>query len=231
MLTIAPNINTNAQYLYDIGIGGGMSGYMGEASRTPFTSPGYDIMAMYRSNLSRRFAAKLEFNAGKISGSSTNIDDTYPGTPKLCDFDFATSYQAIDAMLETNFFPYPFSKEILNSKDITPFIFIGVGLINYEYQTSNAIDSIARDLTLSMPFGVGARWRFSDAWGLQFQFKASKLFVDNFDRHELNDPMELDNSSAMSQDWLFNTTLTLTYSFGKNIWDCNCPGGYKRKNE
>lgn len=222
--------NVEAQYLYDFGIGGGISGYTGDASRIPFTSPGYNASIMFRSNINRRFALSFDGMIGKVSGSSTNLEDTYPIAPGICDFDFETNYQSFNALLEVNFFPYPFEKDIINSKNITPFAFIGIGVVNYKYDTPSTTLPKDEDVAMSIPMGAGVRMTFGDKWGLQARFKASKIVADNFDGHELNDPLELEVSNIFSNDWLYTTTVMLTYSFGKNIWDCNCPGGYRRTN-
>lgn len=217
--------SVGAQYLYDIGIGGGISGYTGEASRIPFSSPGYNTSIMFRSNINRRFALTFDGMVGKVNANTTNLDDTYPIAPGICDFDFETNYQSFNALFEVNFFPYPFENEIINSKNITPFTFIGLGIVNYNYDTPSTILPKDKDITMSLPVGAGVRMNFGDRWGFQARFKASKLFADNFDGYELNDPLELGVDNFFSNDWLYTTTIMLTYSFGKDIWDCNCPGG------
>ena len=215
--------HVSAQYLYEIGFGGGMSGYSGEVSNNPFTSPGYTYGAFYRSNISSRIAVRFEMGYGKIGGDTKDIlPETYPAAQGICDLTFLTSFISTELIMEVNFFPYPFQKVVMNSSNITPYSFIGVGMEKYN---SNSV----LGTTMAIPFGVGAKWMFSKQWGLQFQFKTVKMFTDDFDCLQLDNPFELEAGGLHRQDWLYTTTLMLTYSFGENIWDCNCPGGYKRK--
>ncbi len=238
ILLVVNGYDINAQYLYEFGIGGGISGYTGELSNTPFTSPGYTLGAFYRSNLNSRFSVSLGLDYGKVRGHTDNVNCSYPLAQDVCDFGIEQRYVNMDVQLEVNFFPYPYNKSVLNSSNITPYYFFGVGLVNYKPWQGVSNDEMNpgsqeanTGSTLGIPFGVGIRWMFNEQLGLQLRFKAVKLFTDSFDNIYLNDPFELgaNGLQLQRQDWVYNTTIMLTYSFGEDIWDCNCPGGYKRK--
>jgi hypothetical protein len=230
--------NVSAQYFYDLGFGGGVSGYTGDVSNNPFASPGHTYSALLRSNISSRFAMRLEIDYGTVGGHTDDVVGTYPGAQGICDFEFETQFVSTDLVFEVNFFPYPFQKTVMNSSNITPFAFAGVGYVNYTILEGPIVPGEdGKNYTASLPFGIGLRYLFNGKWGLQLEFKSSKLFRDDFDTYALSDPFEFNttgdsnetSSEIHNEDWLYTTTVMLTYSFGENIWDCNCPGGYKRK--
>lgn len=233
LLAIALSLNSysvNAQYLYEFGFGGGMSGYTGEVSNNPFSSPGYIVGAFYRSNLNSRFSVRLGMDYGKVGGHTDDVPETFPGAQGICDFNFSTQFVSTEVLLEVNFFPYPFQKKVMNSSNITPFIFLGGGMTTYTVLEGLDPEALGKQSpTMIIPFGVGGRWLLGEHWGVQLQFKAGKLFTDRFDSKDLDNPFEFEEGGIHRDDWLYNTTVMFTYSFGEDIWDCNCPGGYKRK--
>lgn len=220
--------NATAQYLYDIGFGGGRAGYSGELSNNPFTNPGYSVGGFYRNNINSRFAARLDLDYGKVSANSENVTNDYLDAQGVCYSEFSTSALSADLLIEINYFPYPKQKHVMNSSNITPFAFLGIGSKVYTPELGDPSEVGDGGVTMSIPMGVGVRWLFSEHWGLQVQFKASKLFVDDFDSFQLDDPYELGNAGLHTNDWYYLTTFMFTYSFGKDIWDCNCPAKRKR---
>lgn len=233
LLSIALSLNSydiKAQYLYDFGFGGGMSSYTGEVSKSPFSSPGYTFGAFYRSNINSRFALRVGIDYGKVGGHTDDVPETYPGAQGICDFDFLTRFISTEVLMEINFFPYPFQKQVMNSSNITPFVFMGGGSVSYNILEALDPKAVGKQKpAMAIPFGVGVRWLYGEHWGLQFQFKTVKMFTDSFDSKDLDDPFEFGGGGIHRDDWLYTTTVMLTYSFGEDIWDCNCPGGYKRK--
>ena len=216
-----------AQYLYEFGLGGGLSAYTGEVSTIPFKTPGWTASAFYRSNFNSRFSVSLNVEYGNLSGHTHDVDDTYPSSKGICNFEFGTRFVAPEVLMEVNFFPYPFDKSVLNSKNLTPYYFVGVGSISYKPISGEGLNAGSADgrTAIGIPFGVGARWLFSEHLGLQLRFKSVKMFADDFDCYQLDDPFDLgqEGLGIHRQDWLYTLTVMLTYSFGENLWDCNCP--------
>lgn len=211
----------SAQYLYDVGFGGGLAGYTGEVSNNPFVQSSYTFGGFYRSNLNSRFAVTLGFEYGQVKGHTDDVPETYPSAQGLCDFGFTTKIINAEVLMEVNFFPYPFQTTVRNSSNMTPFYFVGVGLVTAEVIEGGTNGE--GGIPLSIPFGVGLRWSVGKQWGMQIRFKGSKLFKDDIDTYVLSDPFEFGEGGFHRQDWIYTTTFMLTYSFGENIWDCNCP--------
>lgn len=209
--------SVKSQYLSDVGLGGGVSGYTGELSRNPILNSEKVFAGFYRSNLSSRFALRLELEYGHVGGSTLNYLGRFPDTTstEVLDYSFRTRHISGEVLFETNFFPYPKQIGLMKSMNMTPFAFIGLGAVAYNSGSSNGF-------VFAVPFGAGVRWAFADQWGLQAQFKANKLFTDAFDGEPMNNPFNFDGAWA-NQDWLYTSTISLTFSFGEDLWDCNCP--------
>ncbi len=238
MLFFVMNSYGQNEYLYDIGIGGGLSGYTGDVSSNFIKPLSYNYNGFYRSNLNPRFSFCVDFDYGSVSGSSTDLGVSFPITSAagIGEKSFSTNYQGVDLILEINFFPYPYKKSVLNSYNISPFYFVGLGSKNYTSTVSATVDGedvldsgSDRKSVISIPFGVGLKWKISDKWGFQFKFKTEKLFTDSFDGDHLDNPYQLDGFKYHRQDWLYLTSFSLFYSFGKEVWDCHCDKESKRK--
>lgn len=225
---LVPFVSVFSQYTHDIGIGVGSSGYTGDISRHFISTSETAYTGFYRYNFTSRLALKGELDYGHVNASTDGYGNKYPISPSDSvtspidlDYSFRTKHISTDVMFEVNFLPYPKQVALMRSSDITPFANIGIGAVvyNVEDMWSSAF---------SIPMGVGVRWLFADQWGMQMQFKAKRLFTDSFDGAQLDDPIDLGGSLA-NDDWLYMTTFSLTYSFGQNLWDCNCPKDSKRR--
>lgn len=217
----------SAQYLYDIGIGGGLSGYTGELSKVPFVQPGYSISGLYRANINPRFAVRLEVNAGSINGYSTDVTNTFPKRIQGDYPNVSAKFFGVDMSMEVNFFPYPLQTKIRNSKNFTPYSFIGIGTENYSPTSIDIEVTGEGNTSLSIPFGIGARWMLGEHVGIQLQFKVLKLFKDDIDGTQMDDPYSLEPTNLYNNDWIYTSTVMITYSFGEDLWNCNCPDLHK----
>lgn len=225
IVLVVNNYGVKAQYLSELGFGGGLCGYSGELSNVPSLGNGYTFGGFYRSNLNTRLSVRVGVNYGKVSGSTDDVPAVFPDLESggNLDFEFSTDFFSEEVLLEFNFFPYPYQKKILNSSNVTPFTFAGIGLNNYQ-----SIDGIGNCFTV--PFGVGVRCLSGERLGTQLQFKVVKLFTDKFESDSLDGPYGFEDNGISSNDWLYSFTLMISYSFNKDIWDCHCTDNYRRRN-
>jgi len=163
---------------------------------------------------------------GKVKGDTDDVDATYPAAQGLCDFDFSTRIISAEVLMEVNFFPYPFQTTVRSSSDMTPFYFVGVGMVDYKPLSWPEQDGNS----IAIPMGVGLRWSVGKQWGMQLKFKASKLFVDDIDSYLLDDPFIFGDGGTHRMDWVYSTTFMITFSFGEDKWDCNCPERFTTRN-
>lgn len=207
-------------YQYELGFGGGMASYTGDVSRSVLTPFSSDFNVFLRYNKSSRLAFTVDFDSGSASGSSQDLGLMLPVGPVLESQNFTTKFQSLDILMELSFFPYPEQKALLNSSDFSPFYYFGIGVKQLNIKSSRPI--------VSIPFGVGVKWKMSDAWTLQYRFKVEKLFSDNIDG--------VDNYYALEsgfnwhrQDFIYMNTVSLVLSFGRTVWDCNCKDDSRRR--
>lgn len=221
-------------FQYEFGFGGGLASYTGDVSRRIFSPTNTDRNVFLRSNRSSRFAFCIDYNNGKAQGSSQELNTLFPEggeiVKKLITKSFTSKYQSIDILIEANFFPYPEQKTITNSSDFSPFYFIGLGVKQYSIIEAS-VETEGSGNTISIPIGAGFKWKFSEKWGIQYRFKAEKLFTDKFDGDFLNEPYKFNALSIHRQDFLYMNTLSLVYHFGQSKWDCNCNKDQRRKGD
>ncbi len=228
LLNLTNTKEVSGQYLNEVGFGGGLSGYTGEASRSPFTRPSYTVGALYRYNFNSRFSISAGLDYGEILVNSNKTKTNFPPVLNGNKLDVKTQCFIPEVLLDINFFPFPKMGSVLNSKNTTPYYFVGINMVSY---MSN--DPVNNELkyTMGIPFGVGLRHIFSEHWGVQVRFKATKTFADDIDHSKLSNPYKLNNNgnALHLNDWLYATTVMLTYSFGEDHWECNCTKTPKNK--
>lgn len=164
----------------------GGSNYIGDLSGTSInaslTRPSAGVLVRY--NLSERFSAKGFMGYGRIAGADSLSSNTYHKTRNLS---FFTDIYEISIQMEYNFLPY--SYKYYDKKQFVPYVFVGIGLFNYNPKTSyqnNIIelqplgtegqgtteynDRQKYALTqFCIPFGFGVKKRVADRWTIGFE--------------------------------------------------------------
>lgn len=154
---------------WELGFNVGGAGYMGDLNqRNPVKVSGLAIGGFLKRNFNGYLSAKLQYTLGEIQGADS--------TSKFQEFrdrnlSFVTRLNEVSLIGEFNFFEY----QPENNKSIfTPFIFAGVGTVNYHpramYQgTMYDLRPLATEgqaksystTTLTIPYGVGIKYNFS----------------------------------------------------------------------
>lgn len=138
--------------------------------------------------------------------------------------------------MEYNFLDY--YEDIRKPHRVSPYLFAGVALLNYNHQLSEDGDihePFDNKFTVSVPFGVGVKYALSRHWNLGAEFGARKMFNDVIDyMHEDSSgpvlgPKGASDRSAIAnpfdKDMYFYNGISLSYT----IYRINCPPVYKRK--
>ncbi|MCD4695738.1 MAG: DUF6089 family protein [Bacteroidales bacterium] len=239
-------ITCNAQL--EVGIFAGGSFYMGDINPSvPFqqTNVAYGVLARY--NLNSRWAARISGYQGVIAG-----DDKSSGFLPDRSLSFKSGINELAGVMEFHFLPY-FNGSIKNYW--TPYIFAGTALLYHrpqreeqdlrDYGTegqhlSTYIDETRDEYSyfvLSIPFGVGVKYSFSNKIAASLEWGMRKAFTDYLDdisttyyrdarNLEPGDPdyntivfsdPNLDHDAMMQRgnsktnDWYSFAGLTLTY--------------------
>ncbi|HPE57556.1 MAG TPA: DUF6089 family protein [Bacteroidales bacterium] len=237
----------------EVGIFGGGSYYMGDLNpNIPFlqTSAAYGLLARY--NLSSRWAAKLNLYQGSLNG-----DDDRSGFLPERNLSFKNDITELGLNFEFHFLPY-FNGSMKSY--VTPYIFSGVALLYHNPQLDNkdlkdygtegqnntayleaySGEDVTRDnysnFVLSIPFGIGVKYSFSQRIAASLEWGMRKTFFDylddvsttyyleanldpadsEYENQEYSDPnrnhdpwMQRGNSSTT--DWYSFAGITLTY--------------------
>lgn len=212
------NLRVNAQYKLEIGGLLGVSSYQGDAlPHSPFASLNNFNSAMLRYNFNNRYSLKLDIGQGKLSGNIANSDVVLPLTNveiENQEIQFSKDISEVSLQLEYNFFPYT-TESIVNASRFSPYVFAGIGTTIDKSRSS-----------IHIPFGLGVKYRLAQRLNIGLEVGYRKLFTDDLDTTDgsnknLDNPLELNESNWINNDWYTVSGIFITYSFGDTEWNCN----------
>lgn len=156
----------------EVGVNAGATGYMGDLNpNNPLRFSGPAFGFFVKGNLDPYWAIGVHYNYGKIKGNDANSSNQDFRDRNL---NFSTPLNELSLQVDFNFLDY-FSGG--GTRNFTPYIFAGVGGVlfnpkgNYggkqyelRYYKTEGVDY--KNYAISVPFGVGMKYRISDRWGL-----------------------------------------------------------------
>ncbi len=172
---------------YEVGFFLGNSGYLGDLNKSDWFSkePHFAYGAFGRYNLSPKFALKLAYSRGNLTGRDSNYPDR-----AFRNFSTQTTINDIAWQIEYQPWAFPMSKLPHEFETmLRPYIFVGVGMgfVNPKPDMSNMLvikpeiaAGIETDInteysksTLVVPFGLGIKYRVTRTWtiGLEAGFR------------------------------------------------------------
>ncbi|MHA4896629.1 type IX secretion system protein PorG [Pedobacter sp. PWIIR3] len=186
--------SSDAQNL-EIGVGAGGASYIGDLNQTNyFKVSGPSAGAYLKLNLDPYWALGLHYNYGKVKADDLKSSNAYQQNRGL---NFSTSLNELSLQADFNFLEY-FAGG--GTKNFTPYVFTGIGLVffspkgNYQIGSSTEIQeyrlrfyqtegqsSAYRNFALSVPYGIGAKLRLKENWGLFTQIGYRTAFTDYLD--------------------------------------------------
>lgn len=243
----------------ELGFFGGASYYIGDINpRGHFkaSSPAFGIF--YRNALSYRYAFRIGFNYGQISGS-----DAASGEPDQIErnLDFKSRILELNATAEFNFVEYRIGNDrykftmfvfaglagfYFNPKANVDGTFVPLRELNTEDQTKSY-----RKIQLSIPFGVGIKWNMGEKVGLGIEWGPRRTFTDYLDDIKGAYPNSVGTDYAGSltdrtvngsaspgtmrgnpstRDWYFYYGVTLNIKMRDRRKDCHGIGRRARSN-
>lgn len=165
----------SAEYNHELGLSGGTTFYLGDANHiTPFNRPKWTAGAFYRYNIDTRWAVKLDVNYAVVEGDTRDFGYILPNGQSYARFE--RGFADIHAAVEFNFFDIGENSIYKSKFDATPYIMLGVGLCAYTdiYGGSSMYE-------LSIPIGLGGKWKINKRLTLGIEWSIHKLFTDSFD--------------------------------------------------
>ncbi|MCM1293555.1 MAG: porin family protein [Bacteroides sp.] len=199
-------------YKYDIGVGLGMSGYLGDANGSNlFKHPGFAANAGVRYLFNSRWAAKAQIGMATLSGNTADFENCLPDGAQ---YSFKSTAYDLTVKGEANFFAYGIGETYKRLRRWTPFVSVGLGVT----MASSAGNTSA---AFSLPLGVGVKFKISQRLNLNAEFTMTKVFGDKVDSKELTDLYQIKSSWLKNTDWYSTFTIGISYEFGPRCVTCH----------
>lgn len=205
----------DAQYVWEVGALIGGASYQGDAlPSSPFLKLGAYNEAIIKYNFNDRYSLKFNIGKGTVSGDSKSAGVYLPENESAS---FEKDFYESAFHLEYNFRPYSSVLDFQETR-FTPFIFVGLGVVSHTNASGSKIE-------LNIPFGLGIKYCLFQRLNVGVECGYRKLFSDDFDTQDsnnmlLNDPIQLNKSGLINNDWYSVVGVFITYSFGYTGWTC-----------
>lgn len=199
-------------YRFDMGVGIGMTGYLGDANGSNlYKNPGFDGEVLFRYILNPRFNFKTNFYVGNLRGNSAQMKNVLPGGEN---FKFSTTFYELGEVAEFHFFNYGMGEQYRKLKRWTPYICAGLSVMAWSVDRKAGV-------TMAIPLGVGFKFKPALRWNLGLEFLMKKTFSDRIDGPQLSDPYGIKSSFMKNTDWVSTLTLSISYEFSKRCAVCH----------
>ena len=203
-MAVQTRAQSDPEYMMEIGGGVGLMGYLGDFNGTPTR----DLQPMGSVVLRRVFtpfqSLKLAAGAGKVKGSSKDVETYYPD---MADQPYSFNNTLVDLSLtyEYNFWPYGTGRDYRGAKRLAPFVFIGLGGTFVKGAEEN-------ELTANVPVGFGVKYKIGDRLNLGVEWGIHFSMSDLLDG--CKDPYHVESSGMFKNTDCYSALqVTLTYSF------------------
>lgn len=212
VLLFSPQAKAQEDYRYDMGVGIGMTGYLGDANTSNlFQNPSWDANLLFRYIINPRLGLKTNFFVGGLRGNSEQMTNVYPAGQN---FKFTTTFYELSELFEFNFLEYGMGESYRKLKRFTPYITAGLGATLW---------SVSKNVYagFTIPMGLGFKYKVSERVNLGLEFLIKKVFSDRLDGVAGEDLINIQSSFAKNTDWYSTLTFSITYEFSKRCAVCN----------
>jgi hypothetical protein len=208
------------EYLYEIGGMAGGAFYMGDVNKTALfkgLNPSAGVVFRYNANF--RIAFKGSLTWATVSGTTEGLDNVFPNGAQAS---FSRSLFELGGQFEYNFFPYSDKFAYLNTKRLSPYFLVGIGV-------TAAPDGEAF-AGMNLPVGAGIKYKLKNRLNIGCEFSVRKLFGDGLDvtnesNRLLNSPYGISSSMMKNKDWYSLLLFSVTWDFGPRNRQCNSTDG------
>lgn len=219
--------NTYAQDRMEIGAFAGTSYYMGDLNPgTPFKDPHLALGGFIRYAISDRWALKGSATMGGMSGRYPQEGLLYVTEPNDT-YSFNRNFGDVAFTAEFNFLSY--DHRFLSKTVFTPYVTAGLASTVYQRkENTGGNESRPTVFVLSLPFGVGVKYKLTEWMRVGAEWTMRKTFVDDLDDAgattsvDPTDPYGFGTKSAVhNNDWYSFAGVTLSFNMLKRRSACN----------
>lgn len=219
-----------AQNRFEIGafVGGGY--YYGDLNpSTPFKNAHPAFGGLVRYNMTDRIAFKGSAILTDLSGEYPSKGVLFPNSTGV-GYSFSRTIADVSAQMELNFMSY--DHPFISNTRFTPYLCFGLATTIYKrYGDEMQNEENKTVFVLSLPFGVGAKYKLNNWIRIGAEWTFRKTFVDDLDYVggsgiiNPDDPYGFDEKALThNNDWYSFTGITVAFSFSRRKTACN--GGY-----
>ena len=195
------------EYKYEVGGLLGTSFYLGDANTDRwYKNNGLGGGAMLRYNINPRMSLKFDLAAGKISGDAYNSANYTPDASDMT-LKFDNTVWDLGCQYEISFWGYGTGKGFKGTKRFVPYIQVGLGF------------TYCNELSMSMPFGLGVKYKVAERWNVGMDWTMRFAFSDKLDGIE--DPYRIKSGFLKNKDTYCWTMFYVSYDFGPKLRKCN----------
>lgn len=204
---------------YKMELGGMLGGsfYMGDANyTTPFKDLGFAGGVVARYIFNPHIALKADLAMGRISGSTEDFKNVYPGKLHTS---FKRNVFDLGAQFEYNFWGYGTGEGFRGNKRFTPYILGGFGM-TFASAPSKVV------ATVNFPIGVGVKYKIAKRLNIGCEFTmrfsmSDQLDVTSKEGLQLKNPYGIKGKGMKNKDSYSFTTIFLTYDLFPKYRKCN----------
>lgn len=220
-LVLLINISLGNAQIYEIGVFGGGSNFIGDVGSTKFIAPEeIAIGGLIRWNRSPRHSYRASLIYTNMAGNDKMSDD-----PRRNQRGYAFNSKTLElsAGIEFTFLDFDLHN---GDPNFTPYIYTGISLINYPniYAENDRLKSAKeRSYSVGIPIALGAKFTLNEHFIFGMEIAARYTFTDEIDgsmpsSEGLN---YLKFGNINNNDWYVFSGFTLTYTFGRNPCFCS----------
>jgi len=206
--------------MYEIGPGLGASWVYGDINRSAILyNPALAADFLFRYNVNLRWAISLDFASLGLKGDSRDFDNVMPGDGP---WSFDRRYWRFGIRPEFSFWNYGWGADYREKHRVAPFLTAGVefGWSGGDVEApASAEVSNRSNAVVSLPVGLGLKWKVAPRWDVQMTCLWSKCLNDEADG--ISDPYATRTHAPQNTDWIGSLMMHVTFSFGERCLECH----------
>lgn len=203
---------TESTYKREIGIGIGLTNYLGDFNGSLTKGMQPQVSLIYRRVFNPYSALRFDLGYTQIKGGSDKTVSYYPDFSKN-PYSFQKTLFDLNIGYEYNFWPFGTGRDYRGAIPFTPYITIGLGATMATGEGETAV-------TANMPIGFGVKYKVANRLNLSVAWVYHPSMSDKLDGKEA--PYNIPSSGLFKNTDGYGTLrATLTYSFSANCPTCN----------
>ena len=217
---------------WEAGVGVGLMNYKGDLSPNYKPLDGRPATNVFvKINKDRAISYRFGADAGRIIGSDMRFADRFQ---KLRGYSFKANIFDANARIEYNFLNFRVS-QARNQSNWTPYAYLGLGatyrqMVDFKANVvANPIPATydsGKNLSISMPYGVGFKKKWKGPWNFGAEFGSYKMmslskkflsydYLDGLGPEVADVSNRLQTTNKDLGDWYFYTNFYISYVFYK----------------